>query len=99
MTAMKLLTPEEWGSLRSACARRSWMEAWDIVGLDHDGDLSPQEVYLLNSAKEAGTKNTCLALWYTLMNPRHACVMDIPKGRIARIRAGLDLPPPVGFLP
>ena len=53
----------DWGALRSACHRKAWREAWEIVGTDHAGGAMPGEVYIFGVARQARAVTAALKVW------------------------------------
>lgn len=53
----------DWSALRSACHRKAWREAWEIVGTDHTGNATPGEVYIFGLARQARAVAAALASW------------------------------------
>lgn len=54
----------DWGGLRSACARKAWREAWALVGVEHDGDPTPGELYIFGAARPVLSMAAALRGWY-----------------------------------
>lgn len=52
-----------WSELRSACHRKAWREAWEIVGTDHTGDATPGEVYIFGVARQVRAVTAALKAW------------------------------------
>lgn len=70
----------DWGEVRSACAARDWRRAWEAVGVDHEGDATPGEVYLFGVAK--GVRAVSAALFHWRSERRS----EIHERMMARIR-------------
>lgn len=54
----------DWAELRSACHRRAWQDAWEIVGTDHVGAPAPGEVYIFGVARRDRAVTAALRGWY-----------------------------------
>lgn len=60
----------DWGALRSACHRKAWREAWEIIGVDHTGDATPGEVYIFGVARQARAVAAAMLGWRQASMPQ-----------------------------
>lgn len=54
----------KWGELRSACARKDWRVAWEVVGVDCTGQVTLGEVYIFALARRVSAVSAALRHWY-----------------------------------
>jgi hypothetical protein len=52
-----------WGEVRSSCAARDWRRAWEAVGVDHEGGVTPGEVYIFGAARLLACVSAALFHW------------------------------------
>lgn len=64
-----------WHELRSACHRKAWREAWEIVGTDHTGGATPGEVYIFGVARQARAVSAALKAWREVALPAQAIML------------------------
>lgn len=83
-----------WSELRSACHRKAWREAWEIVGTDHTGDATPGEVYIFGVAREVRAVTAALKAWREAALPAQALMLrqaetasDVETIRVRRMMA------------
>lgn len=60
----------DWGALRSACHRKAWREAWEIVGTDQQGDATVEELYIFYHARRARSVSSAMLGWRQASMPQ-----------------------------
>lgn len=80
----------DWGEVRSACAAKDWRRAWGAVGIDHEGEATPGEIYIFGAARRAWAVAPALRHWRA---ERDAVYDEHIKQRLRSAQAWREIAP------